>query len=74
MGASAEKVEIFRKITADLGFAFGTTIVALILSAILVLIWNIVQRGEEDVLNKAGKYVLTNLINRLHVFNKRNSL
>ena len=74
MGASAEKVLIFKKITADLGFAFGTTIVALILSAILVFIWNIVQRGEEDVLNKAGKYVLTNLINRLHVFDRRKSL
>jgi biopolymer transport protein ExbB/TolQ len=71
MGASAEKVEIFKKITTDLGFAFGTTIVALILSAILVFLWNIVQRGEEDVLNKAGKYVLTNLINRLQVFERR---
>ncbi len=71
MAASSEKVEIFRKIVADLGFAFGTTIVALILSAILVFIWNVVQRGEEDVLNKAGKYVLTNLINRLHVFERR---
>ncbi len=74
MGAGAEKVLIFKKITADLGFAFGTTIVALVLSAILVFIWNIVQRGEEDVLNRAGKYVLTNLINRLHVFDRRKSL
>jgi biopolymer transport protein ExbB/TolQ len=74
MGAGTEKVMVFKKITADLGFAFGTTIVALVLSAILVFLWNVVQRGEEDVLNKAGKYVLTNLINRLHVFNKRNSL
>ena len=74
MGASSEKVEIFKKITADLGFAFGTTIVALILSAILVFLWNVVQRGEEDVLNKSGKYVLMNLINRLHVFDRRKNL
>ncbi|TFH38402.1 MAG: flagellar motor protein [Chrysiogenales bacterium] len=73
MGASTEKVIVFKKITADLGFAFGTTIVALALSALLVFLWNVVQRGEENVLNKAGKYVLMNLINRLHVPNKRNS-
>ncbi|MBN1498240.1 MAG: MotA/TolQ/ExbB proton channel family protein [Spirochaetes bacterium] len=73
MGATTEKVMIFKEITADLGFAFGTTIVALALSAILVFLWNVVQRGEENALNRSGKYVLTNLINRLHVTGKRNS-
>lgn len=71
MGAHADKVLQFKGVTADLGFAFGTTIVALVLSAILVFLMNIVQKGEEEVLNRCGKYVLTNLINKLHVENKQ---
>ncbi len=67
MGAQSDKVLQFKAVTADLGFAFGTTIVALVLSAVLVFLMNIVQKGEEEVLNRAGKYVLTNLINRLNV-------
>jgi len=67
MGAQSDKIVQFKAMTADLSFAFGTTIVALVLSAILVFLMNIVQKGEEEVLNRAGKYVLTNLINRLNV-------
>lgn len=65
MGSHMDKVTQFKTLTADLGFAFSTTIVALALSAVLVFLLHIVQRGEEEVLNKAGKYVLTNFINRL---------
>ncbi len=65
MGAHMDKVSQFKSLTADLGFAFSTTIVALGLSAILVFLLHVVQRGEEEVLNKSGKYVLTNFINRL---------
>lgn len=65
MGTHIDKVAQFKSLTADLGFAFSTTIVALVLSAILVFILHIIQKGEEEVLNKAGKYVLTNFINRL---------
>ena len=65
IGAHADKVAQFRMLTANLGFAFSTTIVALGLSAILVFLLNVVQKLEEDVLNRTGKYVLTNLINRL---------
>ncbi|MCP4134303.1 MAG: MotA/TolQ/ExbB proton channel family protein [bacterium] len=67
MGAQADKVTQFRALTADLGFAFATTIVALTLSAILVFLLHVVQRGEEEALNRSGKYVLTNFINRLAV-------
>ncbi len=69
MGSHMDKVAQFKTLTSDLGFAFSTTIVALTLSAILVFILHLVQRGEEEALNKSGKYVLTNLINRLS-FNK----
>jgi biopolymer transport protein ExbB/TolQ len=64
-GAHTDKVLQFRALTVDLNYAFDTTIVALALSSILVFILHIVQKGEEESLNRAGKYVLTNFINRL---------
>ncbi|MBN2038609.1 MAG: MotA/TolQ/ExbB proton channel family protein [Spirochaetes bacterium] len=67
MGSQTDKVAQFRALASDLGFAFSTTIVALVLSAIFVFILHIIQRGEEEVLNKSGKYVLTNLINKLSI-------
>ena len=67
LGAHIDKVTQFKALTSDLGFAFNTTIVALGLSAILVFLLHVVQRAEEQGLNDAGKYVLSNLINRLSV-------
>ena len=46
------------RITAGLGVAFYTTIVALIESAILVFVQNVVQRQEELVLNSAADHCL----------------
>ncbi len=57
----------FDKVTAGLAVAFYTTIVALILSAILVLLQNLVQRREELTLNLAADYCLLNLINRIYL-------
>lgn len=54
------------EIAQALGVAFYTTLVALVESAILVLLLNLVQAGEEAALNDAGHYTLTNLINRLY--------
>jgi len=70
LGSHVDKVMQFRALTIDLGFAFDTTIVALGLSAILVFLLHIIQRGEEQALNQAGKYVLTNFINRLSISNE----
>lgn len=67
MGSQTDKVSQFKALASDLGFAFSTTIVALGLSAVFVFILHIIQRGEEEVLNKSGKYVLTNLINKLSI-------
>ena len=53
-------------LTRDLGVAFYTTMLALILSAVLVLVQNQVQAREEGALNEAGQYCLDNLINRLY--------
>ncbi|WPL23739.1 MotA/TolQ/ExbB proton channel family protein [Thiorhodovibrio frisius] len=54
------------EIAQALGVAFYTTLVALIESAILVLLLNLVQTREERVLNQAGHYTLVNLVNRLY--------
>jgi biopolymer transport protein ExbB/TolQ len=56
----------FDKITAGLAVAFYTTILALLLSALLVFFQNLVQRREEATLNKAAYYCLKNLINRIY--------
>jgi biopolymer transport protein ExbB/TolQ len=56
----------FAKVTSGLAVAFYTTILALLLSAILVFLQNIVQRREEQTLNRAAQYCLKNLINRIY--------
>lgn len=53
-------------LTGDLSVAFNTTLVALILSAILVFLMHIAESREEGALNSAGQYCLDNLINRLY--------
>lgn len=54
-------------VSAQLGVAFNTTIIALIFSAILVFLLHGVQKREETSVNMAGNYCLKNLINRLYV-------
>ena len=54
------------KLTSSLAVAFNTTLIALILSAILVFLLHIVQKLEEQSVNNAGYYTLRNLINRLY--------
>ena len=58
--------ELLSKLTARLGVAFFTTLLALLLSAVLVFFMHIIQAREERSLNKAGQYCLDNLINRLY--------
>jgi len=55
------------KVTANLGIAFNTTIIALLMSALLVFVQHIVQTHEENALNRSAEYTLSNLINRLYV-------
>jgi hypothetical protein len=55
-----------RELTSSLAVAFNTTLVALMLSAVLVFLLHIVQHAEEMSVNRAGQYTLRNLINRLY--------
>ena len=54
-------------VTSALGIAFNTTLIALIESAILVLIQNVVQTREDAAVDNAAEYCLRNLINRLYI-------
>lgn len=62
---NAESESFLYEVTSRLGVAFTTTLLALIMSAVLVLIQSIIQSKEERALNEAGQYCLDNLILRL---------
>jgi hypothetical protein len=49
-----------------LGVRFYTTLVALVESAILVLLLHVVQAREEPAVNQADHDTLVNVINRLY--------
>ena len=55
-----------RELTGSLALAFNTTLLALLLSALLVFLMHVAQGQEESALNRAGQYCLDNLINRLY--------
>jgi biopolymer transport protein ExbB/TolQ len=57
----------FARVTSGLSVAFYTTILALLESAVLVFVQNVVQRRQEGVLNAAADYCLRNLINRTYI-------
>jgi len=63
--ANAEADDFLYQVTSRLGVAFTTTLLALIMAAVLVLIQSLVQNKEERALNEAGQYCLDNLILRL---------
>jgi len=56
-----------KQVTSALSVAFDTTVIALMWSAVLVLIVHVVQKQEEMSLNRAGDYCLKNLINRMYI-------
>jgi biopolymer transport protein ExbB/TolQ len=53
-------------LTDKLGVAFYTTLLALLMSALLVLVMHFVQEREERALNRVGQYCMDNLVNRLY--------
>jgi len=64
--ADTQDPALLAELTKRLAVAFNTTLLALIMSAILVLIQHIVEAKEERALNRAGQYCLDHLINRLY--------
>lgn len=53
-------------LTAELGVAFHTTLLALLQAAVLMCTMHLVQEREEGALNRVGQYCLKNLVNRLY--------
>lgn len=64
--ALEESGSLLFEMTANLGVAFYTTLLALMLSSVIVFMLHIAQSKEEKALNNAGQYCLDNLINRLY--------
>ena len=64
-GASQDP-NLLSELTSKLAVAFYTTLLALLMSAVLVLLMHIIQAFEERVLNNCGQYCLDNLVNRLY--------
>ncbi|MGA9572414.1 MAG: MotA/TolQ/ExbB proton channel family protein [Lysobacterales bacterium] len=64
--ANVESPEMLYQVTERLGVAFSTTLLALVMAAILVFLQNLIQGREENTLNRSGQYCLDNLINRLY--------
>lgn len=64
--AGAQDPDLLPQVTSTLGVAFYTTMLALMLSAVLVFLMHIIQGREELALNQSGQYCLDNLINRLY--------
>ena len=58
--------QMMTRLTAELGVAFYTTLLALLQSAGLMLGLHVVQGREEGALNRVGHYCLENLVNRLY--------
>ena len=65
-GASELGPEMMTALTAELGVAFYTTLLALLQSAVLMLAMHVTQGREEGALNRVGQYGLANLVNRLY--------
>jgi biopolymer transport protein ExbB/TolQ len=63
---SAEVSGWVTTLTGSLGLAFNTTLLALLLAAVLVFLMHIAQGREEAAINSAGQICLDNLINRLY--------
>ena len=65
--ADFQDPNLLGEVSARLAVAFNTTLLALLLSAVLVFLQHLIQTHEERVLNRIGQYCLDNLINRLYV-------
>lgn len=53
------------EVTNLLGVAFYTTLLALLMSALLILVFYVVQAYEERALNRCGQYCLDHLLNKV---------
>lgn len=65
MPADSSKINM-SQIAQTLAVGFDCTMVALVESAVIVYLLQVVNEQEEKAVNLAGTYTLRNLINRLY--------
>ena len=66
-GADPTAKTFLGELTAKLGVAFDTTLVALLMSAFLVFLLHLIESYEEKSLAKLEEYILDNFITRLYI-------
>lgn len=64
-GGSLDDPKLLTNMASNLGIAFNTTLLALILSVILQYFTQHYEAKEENLINDFGKYIMDNLINKL---------
>lgn len=62
---NAERPDFLSELTTELAVAFDTTLLALVMSAILVYLMHIIQGREEGIIQHCGEYTLNNFVNKL---------
>ena len=62
---SLDDPKLLTNMAGNLGVAFNTTLLALILSVILQFFTQTYEAKEETLINNFGKYILDNLINKI---------
>lgn len=63
--ASEGAMDSMSAVTSSLALAFNTTIIALVLSAVIVWLVQFTQQREEEIINANSDYCLRNLVNKL---------
>ena len=58
--------EGIEKVTSMLAVAFDTTLVALVLSVILMYLVHSMHKQQDDLFTKMNSYIIENLINRFY--------
>jgi hypothetical protein len=77
LGSTADTTQIataLRGVTAGLGTAFETTLVALV-AALFIQLWLTgLRKGEEEFLDDCAEYCLRNVVSRLRIMPFENSV
>lgn len=58
--------EGIEKVTSALSVAFDTTLIALLLSVVLMFAMHYIHKMQDDLINKINNYIVENLINRFY--------
>lgn len=69
-GQNSQSQDLIRLIVPSLGTAFYTTLLALLLTAFVVVGMQFIQAREERVVNAVGRYCIDNIVSELYVSQK----